>query len=211
MFAETKKIKKNAPLIMAVGGNLVLAGIFFQALIFPHSSIDFIFRASLLIFIVEFFSIHSSGMAAKITTNTIRVAGMKMKVSKNEEKIIIMGIYILLVILISITFQNWIVPFFFIISMVTKFFGHKSRAVLASSMLYNFVIFLISILLIILLTEPLKLMFPFPPEVLLKKDPGTSGLFIDAPQTVLFWGVIYFTSLAIMEIALYKKNLKIYS
>lgn len=209
MSIPGKNIKDIIPLTMAVGGNMILAGIFFQALIFPRTSIDFIFRASILIFIVEFLSIHSSGMAARTSESQLHVLGKKINISKNIEKVFLIIFYIFFVVAISITFKNWIVPSFFFVSLVTKFFGNKSRAMLTSSMLYNLIIFFISIFLIIILSVPLQMMFPIPSEVLMMKDSGTSGLFVDAPQTVLFWGVIYFVSLAIMEIALYKKSLKI--
>ena len=52
----------------------------------------------------------------------------------------------------------------------------------------------------------LKKMFPFPHEVLSARPPGQSGLFIDSPQTLLVWGILYFSLMTLCEILIFRKS-----
>ena len=50
--------------------------------------------------------------------------------------------------------------------------------------------------------------FPLPAEVTSARPPGQSGLFIDTPQTLMAWGVLYFMFMTVCELIIFRKGLK---
>ncbi|MFQ5512272.1 MAG: hypothetical protein ACE5EO_10520 [Candidatus Krumholzibacteriia bacterium] len=50
--------------------------------------------------------------------------------------------------------------------------------------------------------------FPFPPEVKSARPSGQGGLFVDTPQTLMAWGVIYFALMTLCELMIFRKSAK---
>jgi hypothetical protein len=50
--------------------------------------------------------------------------------------------------------------------------------------------------------------FPLQPEVTSARPSGQSGLFISTPQTLMAWGVIYFSLMTLCELMIFRKSAK---
>lgn len=64
---------------------------------------------------------------------------------------------------------------------------------------------LLSVLLVVFGAQLIAGWFPFPPEVKAARPSGQSGLFIDTPQTLMAWGVIYFVLITVCELMIFRK------
>ena len=50
--------------------------------------------------------------------------------------------------------------------------------------------------------------FPFSAEVKSARPSGQSGLFVNTPQTLMAWGVIYFTLITLCELMIFRKSVR---
>lgn len=200
-------------IVISVAGNLSLAWIFLRALIYPFEHAEFIFNTGLLFFLVEFLSVHSSGMFINMPHGRDDATAEKWlsgwsdpRIGKwlgvRGTKIFILSIYTLLVGIFAAVFKNWFIPGYFFISLTSKIFGR--RAIPHKWIIFaQIFIFLGSLVLIGMLSEQIVHFFPLPPEIFVHKPPAASGTFVDNPQTLLVWGVFYFSLLILLEIALF--------
>lgn len=215
--APASKTGEFVSLVIAVAGNLSVAALYFYAFRHPGLYAEFIFKTGMLIYIVEFLSIHSNmmvvsfrkrgiGAAQKTVFNAAakssRFGGGTLRKYRRGA---LFGIYLIFVATISLPFKNWFIPFQFIVSMISKFYGGKASAAPFKSGLM-IILFIVSTFAVVIFAPLIRFLFPLAQEVLNQKIPGSSGLFIDAPQTLLIWGMLYFVSLAIMEFALFRRR-----
>lgn len=215
--APVNKTKELGSLVIAVAGNLSMAALYFYAFKSPGLYADFIFKTGMLIYLVEFLSIHSSGMAMGFRRKTtgagrveqkvishfsVKAGGGGSNILRENPRATLFGMYLILVGGISLGLKNWFIPLQFAVSLVSKFYGGK-----ASSDPFKLglmvILFIASTFAVVILAPLIGFLFPLPQEVLSHKLPGSSGLFIDTPQTLLAWGILYFASLATMEFALF--------
>lgn len=193
--------EKLFSLLFAIAGNLFLAGIFFSALLFPESHAEFIFRTGLMIFVVEFMSIHSSGMFA---SNKIEITiGSRTYLSGHWFwKFFMILIYSLFVGVFGFLTSNYFLPLMYVVSLASKVFV-KRAAVRPLPVFVSVPLLLFSVAFVGITADWWTSLFPFPQEVLSQKRPGSSGLFIDQPQTLLVWGIVYYFLLAGIELLLF--------
>jgi hypothetical protein len=64
---------------------------------------------------------------------------------------------------------------------------------------------LLSVFLVVFGAQLIADWSPFPQEVTSARPSGQSGLFIDTPQTLMAWGVIYFFLITVCEIMIFRK------
>ena len=104
-------------LSIAMATNLFLVGLFCRALINPVGFTDFIYKTGIMIFVVEFMSLHSSGMflgASQQEKNNGKTA------IPFKGKILLMAFYTIMVVAFSAGTGQWMPALYFFISLVGK-------------------------------------------------------------------------------------------
>lgn len=204
-------------LVISVGGNLSLSWFFLAALLSPLEHADFIKNTSILIFLIEFLSIHSSGFAMGMANQEKKpeerdprirmytnVKGIGVgEMSPLKTKLLLLVVYGVLVLGFSLAVRNWILPLIFFAGFIAKFFGQRASN---SSGPERFAISTILLIFLTILTTLFSsfwgILFPFPSEV----RPFGSGTWVDYPQDLMLWGVLYYFSLAVIDVAFYFKR-----
>ncbi len=163
--------------------------LFSKALFNPIDNINFIFNVGMFIFLTEFLSIHSSVMLTAP--------------KKTLPKIIALIFYVAFVLIFSVATHTYYPAALFTLSLVAKLFGKPPNY---QQLMGTALIFMSSLFITIFATSAIKSAFIFPQQVLEHKAAGSSGLFVDTPQTLLVWGMLYYTGLIVFQIWLYKKG-----
>lgn len=186
----------NLSLIMAVGGNLFIAGLFARALFEPLQHADFIFQTGLWVFLMELFSIFLGAITFHF------VLARKDLFWAIHTLIIFAGISTMILGFGYFVLHNIYIPGIFVVSFIAKGFGKKPSLVGAW--------LIISVLTVLIIGPQFWLnLFPFPEE-LMQYAPldaqerhirgEIAGEFVDRPQTLLVWGALYFSVIAAMEL-----------
>jgi len=199
-------ITRTISLLVAIATNLFLVGLFYSALSNPLYFKDFIYKTGLMIFVIEFMSLHSSGMffgAAQQAKKTGK------KVMTTKVKIAMFAFYNVFVIVFASATGQWLGALYFFVSLASK--AVYSRAIDVEERLApvaaGIAMLVISTFLVVFGAPLLAKWFPFPPEVLSARPSGQSGLFINTPQTLMAWGVLYFTLMTLCELMIFRKSL----
>jgi len=198
-------INRLGSLLLAIATNLFLAGLFYRALIRPVEFVDFIYRTGIMIFMIEFMSLHSSGMlfgaAREARQNGKRVMPLKAKIT-------LFIFYNIMVAGIAAATGQWLAALYFFASLVSKAFFSRSidsqrrMAPVAAGI----AMLLLSTFVVVFAAPLLSHWFPFPSEVRSARPAGQSGLFIDKPQTLMAWGVMYFSLITICEVIIFRRS-----
>lgn len=210
-------VAEGLSLAVSLAGNVFLGGLFFAALINPQNNAEFIFKTGMLLYLVEFLSIHSSGMAFGVrkkergdndpkTIFRFAIRGLGKNILQQNPKRALVFFYAIFVFSISFIFGNWYVPIYFFISLMTKFFGKKALQDDSSAGL-PILLFIASTFIAVFISPFLPKVFPFPQGLFQYRMPGSNGLFVNHPQILVVWGIIYFLSVSIAEIILFLKKL----
>lgn len=201
-----------ASLVLSVAGNLFLGIMFLNALINPSQNTAFIFKTGMLIFLIEFLSIHSSGMAAGLRSKGVHQGTFAYKTSvfgstfaRKNPKIMLIAAYFIFVVAFALIFRNWFVPLFFFVSLVAKFYGNKATQDKLNIGIM-ILLFIGTVFVVLPFSALFQAFFPIPQEILGQKLPGSSGLFVDVPQTLLAWGILYFFLAIVVEVVLFWKR-----
>lgn len=182
--------------IASIAGYFVFIYLFGIALINPIEYIDFIYHGAIAIFIVEFLSIHSGFLFSPFVANKNKYA---IKVF-----IAMFIFYSLFALIFGLTMQSFYPPLFFCITLLSKFFWSKSSPTGVSMAAISIVIFLLVMIPVAGPENFWERLFPFPIAFDQYRPESAGGLFTDMPQTVLVWGVLYYSILVIIEILLFK-------
>ena len=200
-------IARTGSLLLAIATNLFLVGLFYSALINPVYFKDFIYRTGIMIFMIEFMSLHSSGMffgAAQEAEKTGK------KIMTLKAKIGLFAFYNVFVITFASITGQWLAAVYFVISLASK--AVYSRSIDAEKRLApvaaGIAMLLLSTFLVVFGAQLLAHWFPFPPEVRAARPSGQSGLFVDTPQTLMTWGMIYFALMTVCELMIFRKSVK---
>lgn len=213
-------------LIISVGGNLSLAFLFARALLFPLEHLEFVLNTGMLLFLIEFLSIHSSGMAMGIAnqekepkerdpriifSSSVKGFGTQgfRTPGPRQTKIILIAVYAAFTVAFGFALKNAVLPLVFFVGLIAKFFGQRLSGVSGDEHPGRVERFGISVVLLIFLAffvtifSPfLAMLFPFPSEV----RPSGSGSWVDFPQSPIVWGALYYFSLAVIDAAFYLKR-----
>lgn len=201
--------KTMLALILSLIGNLSLAALFLRALLNPIAHVNFIVQMGIWIFLVEFFSIFVSGFGEK---------SVRFKFAN----ILSTAIMFVIIAIFALAFGwlflgNIYLPLIFLGSTLAKIFG-KQAAPGQSFREYSILLLLGSVLIVFIVSPEFWVnLFPFsdnfnqfmPTNWAERIERGEiSGEFVERPQTMLVWGVIYFVLASVIELALFKKGLK---
>jgi hypothetical protein len=203
-------ISRYASLFVAVATNLFLAGLFYNALTNPIDYTDFIYRTGMMIFVIEFMSLHSSGMFFGAAQEAEKKG---VPALNTKTKIILVSFYCITVIAFAAETQQWLPVVYFVISLASKVV--YSRSIDAQKQLApvaaGIAMLLLSTFIVVFSATFLAEWFPFSAEVKAARPAGQSGLFVSTPQTLMVWGVLYFTFMTLCEIAIFRSSVHLSS
>lgn len=189
---------------LSLAGNIFLAGIFVSSLLHPEIKSLF-YQTGAFMYIMEFLSIHSSGIAFGIRkhehqnsqqkfANFFSVPGLKNFLRTNQ-KFSLVFFYTLFATGIGIIASAWYVPLYFFVSIAIKFFGKKA---LGDELRIG-----LPVLLFIMATIISFIILPFFTKIF---SYGAKSVLTDSSGAFMAWGIVYFVSLSFAEIVLFIKK-----
>lgn len=184
-------IHSPQPIIFSLFGYGAVLYLFFYALLAPEQNINFMYNVGIFIFVSEFLSIHSSGMLTSP--------------DKVSRKLPLFCLYLAFVAAFSLMTQTFYPAVIFVLSLVAKLFDKTPNGKALATSLY---MFLGTVFLTIFLSPLISAVFDFPQSVLDQAPANTSGLFVEQPQTLLVWGILYYAGLMILQVRAFRKTLK---
>ena len=110
-------------LVMSLIGNFFLCGLFLNTLLHPQANV--IFRTGMLIYLIEFLSIHSSGIAFGMRRKErveqhaqfppqFFTRRLYRNILQANRKITLVGFYAVFALALGYAFKNWSLPFYFL-------------------------------------------------------------------------------------------------
>lgn len=201
------RISELSSISVSVAGYASIAGYFAVALADPMAHADFIFRTGLLIFVFEFLSIHSAGMTGGFARPVAAPGGFLPQPGEVTRprvpwrvagRAFLLLIYAAFAVAFGAGTGTYALPAIFLTGTAAKFFGRRAshRPNLTAPLT---ILLLFSVLLVAVTSAFWVAQFPFPPELFSHKLPNSSGLFVDQPQTLLVWGIIYYSIAGFLE------------
>ena len=180
-------------------GPVTLTFLYAQALIEPQGHASFIFRAGIAIYLIEFLSIHSSGMLLQDN---------KVKREKKFNRLFLLGFYAIFAFGLMFKLNCWFIGLHFILSLCTKVFLSRSIEddINRSQIAFSGINLLCCTVIVVVLASFLKKTFPIPESITSQHVKGSSGLFVDIPQTLLTWGTLYFFFTVVFNITMFFKH-----
>lgn len=176
----------------SIVGNILLILTFIRALLLPAQNIDFLSSIGPVLFITEFLTIHSSGMAQGNFDPKTR---LKM--------LFFYGLFLIPIFSIS---KNITLAAIFLLSLISKILFRKS---IPSKQYTLYSIIILSICFLIIFLSPIiNSLVKLPPEIQAQIISRGDGLIYESPQTFMVWGVLYFSLLTALQIFLGYQNLK---
>ena len=191
--------------IASILGPLGLIFLYAQALLQPEKHGEFIYKAGMALFMVEFITIHSTG--------TLLIDHGKQGIQKKSTKFFILGFYCLCILGFSFGLKTYFIGIYFIVSLCSKvFMGKIAKGEQAKQVKKLLGITAINFLLATALTIPmasfLEKTFPIANSIRALKSDNSSGLFVDTPQTLMAWGIFYFSFTVILNLIVFYKERK---
>lgn len=112
------------PLVISVVGNLSIAG-FFLSPAFGFAIRQLPRDYGMIIFVLEFLNVHSTAVAW-----SVQKSGYQIKTSieflRKNPKLLLVGFYLLGAITAGFALKSWIVPAYFTVGLIAKFFGNRT-------------------------------------------------------------------------------------
>ncbi|MHC4882703.1 MAG: hypothetical protein ACYTEN_03850 [Planctomycetota bacterium] len=178
---------------------MTLIFLYAQALVRPEEHAEFIFRVGMATYLIEFLSIHSSGML---------FGGFKDKKKKWFYRFFLLGIYAIFVFAFMAALHCWFIGIYFFASLCAKIFLSKSVKdnINQSQIAFSCINLLCSTFAVIPLAPLLKKLFPISQSIISEHAGGASGLFVDTPQTLLTWGILYFSLTIVFNFVMFFKH-----
>ncbi len=185
--------------LISLAGPATLIFLYAQALVRPEEYASFIFRVGMATYVIEFLSIHSSGML---------FGNFKDKKKKWSYRFFLLGIYAIFVFGFMATLHCWFIGLYFFASLCAKIFLSKSVKdnINQSQIAFSCINLIGSTFMVIPLAPLLKKLFPISQSIISEHAGGASGLFVDTPQTLLTWGILYFSSTVVFNIIMFLKH-----
>jgi len=182
---EKKQIsvfRKVMSLIIPVINYGIILYMFINAAINPENNISFIYGYAMFIFLGEFLSIHSTG--------TLLSPGSR------GDKILFLLIYMFFIFILSLVFNTFYPLLVIALSITAKIFiaGNKEKM---QSLGLQIITFVFTTFFAFLSSAILTQFTRFPASVLLQSQNNGSGGFFYTPETLVIWGIIYFSVLII--------------
>lgn len=187
------------PFLISLAGPLTLVFLYAQALVFPEEHAGFIFRVGMATYVIEFLSIHSSGML---------LGDFKDKKKKWSYRFFLLGVYAIFVFGSMAALHCWFIGLYFFASLCAKIFLSKSVKdnINQSQIAFSCINLIGCTFAVIPLAPVLKKMFPVSQALISEHAEGTGGLFVDTPQTLLVWGILYFFFTIVFNVVMFFKH-----
>jgi hypothetical protein len=184
-------------------GLLVLVCLYARALIWPQEYAQFVFRMGMMIFVIEFISIHSSGILSGTKNNKLKDNNWNW--AKMPSKLFLICLYGLFVFASMFALQSWLIGIVFFISLsqkilINRFIEEKERKI---QILFPVINLFASVFIAELIGPFLKSSFPISSEISSQWTKGTSGSWVETPQKLLAWGILYFSFTIAFNIFIY--------
>lgn len=109
------------PLVVSVAGNLSIAGFFLSSSSSAWAGLPADY--GMIIFMMEFLNVHASAMAYGAATSKLQASHEFIR--KNPKPFLI-GFYILGALALGIGLKNWVLPAYFTVGIIAKFFGRRA-------------------------------------------------------------------------------------
>lgn len=185
-------IQAKKSVAIAATMNLLVIIPFVNALINPSTQIDFIYKGAMAVFIFEMLTLVLTFFVFAFVKNAPAWVAVLMVLV-----FIAVGFGWVLAINVSNT-----VLYIFIASLVRQLYlGKKSKDALNRIGALKLLIFLLITISVILLSSLIALLVPFSEELIsLNPNPASGGVFVDNPQVLLVWGIIYFLLSTLVDI-----------
>jgi len=208
-FAEIISMEKNRiiaflSLLTSLIGPATLIFLYVQALICPQGQASFIFRAGMAIYIVEFLSIHSSGFL--LEDNKVKQKQQQKK--KKFNRLFLFVFYTIFIFGFMLKLNCWFIGLYFLLSLCAKLFMSRSVEddINKPQIAFSCINLVGCTFIVVMLASSLKRAFPIPESIISQGIKGTSGLFVEIPQTLLVWGILYFFFTAVFNITMFFKH-----
>lgn len=199
--------------VLSIGSNLFLAWLFLRALLRPLANIDFIVQTGIWLFIVEFLSIFVSIGKGERTSMRLGFTGF-----------FVGTVGFLMISAFAIVFGwlflgNIYLPIIFLSSTLAKIFSQQATHERSEVLAFSIPLLLGSLFIVFFIFGPefwVKL-FPFPENfdqytpvdwAEKTRHGDISGEFVERPQTMLVWGIIYYLFAAAIEFFFFMKRRK---
>ena len=168
--------------------------LFLRALMSPLDHLDFIYGFGIFVFVAEFLSIHSSGMLSSR--------------QRLPATLFVISIYVILALAFSIGLGSFYPALILILSIVAKAVTAPrptqtetpSKKLLSNLLVVQVVLLVGTVLFVCMFGWLLTILLPFPEAVYAARPANTSGIFVEQPQTLLVWGILYYSLLAAWQI-----------
>lgn len=177
-------------IILSLSGNIYLIWLFVSALIFPYKNIEFLSSIGPAIFVIEFLSVHASGMAQGNFD------------SKTRLKLIFF--YLAFLVPIFSISKSWNLVTVFVISIVSKILFRATSNSDKFTVYSVFAIF--GTFFILFFSFIWNMLFKLPSALQNELASRGKGLVYESPQTFMVWGIVYFSLLTFIEIYLKSKE-----
>jgi hypothetical protein len=187
----------------SVVGYFLLAWYFLKALLYPTENIEFIYSIGIAIFLIEFINIHATSIIFGREKEGFLEGVYTRRLTLKGSMLVFYSVFYGLILAIS---KNYYLAASGFVSLIAKISSKKALPGGEKKTATLFTALIATTFLVILLSSFLKTAFPFPAFVYESKPPNTSGLFVDMPQTILVWGVLYYSIQGLREIFLFWKN-----
>lgn len=111
-------------LAVSTVGNLSLGGFFLSA-VFNPSRYSLPADYGMIIFVLEFLNVHASAMAYGAAKSQLIIETQFEFIKKNP-KLTLVGFYLLAALSLGIAIKSWVLPAYFAVGLVSKFFGRRA-------------------------------------------------------------------------------------
>jgi hypothetical protein len=184
-------MSRSLRMIGAVAANLVIIGQFTQALFDPTAHINFIYGTALGIFVLEFLSLHAGGVLANLPRDPKRFLYL-----------LTIPVYGGFSVLAGQLLNSPALPLYFMLSLTAKVLF--PRKVSAEYIILNVFLLVATVMGVAVSQSLIGTVVAWPEGVLQQRPANSSGLFIDMPQTLVIWGIVYFGLDSVIKVWLAK-------
>lgn len=196
MKLDITKVGEWPALIVSVIGSLFLSWLFLKAIINPAAHADFILRIGILIFVIEFLTIHSSAMLAGSRDEA------QQKGWRAPRNIFFICLYSIFALSIGFGLQNWVLPGVFFISLLTKVLGNKAHDHNKKQVLYPVLLLMGCQMLSLFFAYWIQSLWPLPLDIYDSIMASSSGMET-RPLFFIVWGVFYYFFFAVVDVILF--------
>ena len=184
-----QSLRAKSRFLGAITALVFQMSLFLFAFIAPQYNINFIYKVGPLIFVLEFLSIHSSFLLFDSRKSFIKYA--------------LVFLYIGFAIAFSIGTSSYTPAALFIAGLFARLLYPSGSSKVN---LIPILVLFISLFTVIFASPLFHNMLALSQDITSQKPQNVSGLFIEKPETLLAWGVLYYGLLIVSEIWRFRRQ-----